>query len=88
MYLPDAPAPSLRQAVIAQAILALPIAFVLHSALHLPGWIIAGFGISMVALFSAASYSRQNNNWLGVECFNTERYARYADPKLLNPFRR
>lgn len=88
MYLPDAPAPSMLRAVIAQGILALPLAFVMQSALHLSWWAMAGIGIVMIALFSAASYSRQNNDWLGVECFNTERYARYADPKLLKASRR
>ncbi|MDQ6932418.1 MAG: hypothetical protein M3160_04490 [Candidatus Eremiobacteraeota bacterium] len=88
MYSPDSPEPSLLRAVIAQAFLALPAAFVVQLALHLPTWGILLLGIAMVALFAAASYSRQNNDWLGVECFSTERYARYANPKLLNPPRR
>ncbi|MDQ6826881.1 MAG: hypothetical protein M3Z14_06745 [Candidatus Eremiobacteraeota bacterium] len=85
MYNPDAPQPSLLRALLAQAFIALPAAFIVQTAMHVPAVAVVTLTLGAVALYGGASYSRQNNNWLGVECFDTERYARYADPKLLEP---
>jgi len=88
VYTPDARPPSLLRALIAQFFLALPLLFIVQSSLGLPFWAILPVILAVVTLFAAASFSRQNNDWLGVECFNTERYARYANPQLVKPPRR